>query len=156
MTQHLRLVVFAPMWIGCATVLHGTTQQIRFHSIPPGAIARVGNQTVTTPGDLTLSRNSAYEVKFVKPGYIPTYGYIRQSRSEAVWGNLLLGGIGFFVDISNGAAYDLEPDTVSVMLLFEPTAAGKAANTSVLEDMPAAIPEQPPEPSKPPRSIENQ
>ena len=157
MTHRLRLIVFAcaPMWIGCATVLHGTTQQIRFESIPTEATAHVGTQMVTTPGELTLSRKTAYEVEFEKPGYVPAHSHIGQASSGAVWGNLLLGGlIGIIVDASNGAAYELDPSTVSVTLLPEPSAEGNVADTNAPQVMPAAIPEQPPELPKPMRSVE--
>ncbi len=147
---HLIVLACAPVWIGCATVLHGTTQQVRFESMPPAATAHVGVQTVTTPGDLSLSRKSAYDVEFEKPGYLPAHSHIGQVSSGAVWGNLLLGGIiGMIVDSSNGAAYNLDPGTVSVTLLPEPTAEGKAADTNAPQVMPVAIPEQPPEPSNP-------
>src|SRR5438046_10562760 len=98
------LAAIAASVAGCATLTHGTRQQVRFESTPSEATVEVGALTVTTPGELTLSRGSTYDVEFVKRGYIPAHGHIGQSSSDAVWGNLLLGGlVGLIVDYSDGA-----------------------------------------------------
>ena len=132
---------------GCATVIHGTNQQIRFESTPSGATAQVrataktGTQSVTTPGQLTLSRDSSYDVTFEKPAYLPAHAHVGQSASGAVWGNILLGGIiGFIVDLSDGAAYNLEPETVSTTLVADPAATPPTESHTAPNSAPAAIP----------------
>lgn len=87
-------------------------------------MAAAGSQTVTTPGKLSLERDRSYDVTFEKPGYLPAHTHVSQEASGAVWGNILLGGlIGICVDFSNGAAYNLEPGTVSATLIADPSTA---------------------------------
>jgi uncharacterized protein YceK len=50
------LLVLAPLLSGCATVIHGTRQNVRVETDPPGATASAGGQKITTPGVLTLKR----------------------------------------------------------------------------------------------------
>ena len=132
---------------GCATVINGTTQRVRFDSTPSGATAQIGatgktaTQTVTTPGQLTLSRDSSYEVAFEKPGYIPAHARVDQATSDAVWVNILIGGIiGIIVDYSDGAAYDLVPETVSTTLVADPTTPPPTEGHTSPDSDPAAIP----------------
>jgi hypothetical protein len=121
--SHLILIACAPMWIGCATIVHGTTQKIRIESNPAAATAHIGAQTVLTPSEVSLSRDGSYDVEIEKAGYISARSHIGQTTSGVVWANLLLGGvIGMIVDASTGAAYDLDPSTVSVTLLPDPNA----------------------------------
>jgi len=133
-------VALAAGLMGCATIIHGTTQEIHFDSTPSGATASVGSQTVTTPGQLSLQRDRSYDVAFEKPGYLPAHTHVGQSASGAVWGNILLGGlIGLCVDYSNGAAYNLEPETVSATLVADPSAAPAPEAHTASESPPAAV-----------------
>jgi hypothetical protein len=124
------LSILAAWLAGCATIVHGTKQQVRVETTPAGAKASVGSQTVTTPGELTLPREYSYIVNFEKPGYAPTYAHIEQTTSRFVWGNILLGGfMGAGIDYANGAAYDLGPVTVSAELAPIPDAEPAPAAT---------------------------
>jgi PEGA domain len=128
-TAWLATTWLATTWLsGCATIVHGTNQQVRVETTPPGAKASVGSQSITTPGELSLPREFSYIVNFEKPGYAPTYAHISQATSNYVWGNLLLGGfMGASIDYANGAAYDLGPTTVSATLEpIEPIADGES------------------------------
>lgn len=138
----LPLSLLAAGLAGCATVIHGTTQQVRFESAPPGVTASAGSQTVTTPGELKLARDRSYEVTFEKPGYVSAHSHIGQTESGAVYGNILLGGlIGLLVDYSNGAAYDLQPATVFATLVVDPAMGTPVAKT---DSAPTATPAQQP------------
>ncbi len=113
----LVVAMFVAGMAGCATIVHGTTQQVRVETTPAGAKASVGSQTIITPGELTLPREYSYIVNLEKPGYTPTYAHINQATSNYVWGDLLLGGfMGAAVDYSDGAAYELAPAIVSATL----------------------------------------
>jgi hypothetical protein len=114
----LLLGIAALMANGCATIMTGTTEKIRFTSTPPGATAKVASgQEVTTPGDLDLQRDRSYEVRFEKEGCLPARRSINQTSNNWFIGNVLLGGlIGMLVDSSNGAAYHLEPRVVDATL----------------------------------------
>ena len=104
---------------GCATVINGTKQTIPIRSNPPGATARVlpANVVVTTPAEVELERKKAHTVRIELEGYCRESTYIDRTTSEALAGNILLGGlIGMSVDASNGAAFDLKPCGVDVTL----------------------------------------
>src|SRR5579871_5440773 len=68
---------------GCATVIHGSYQEVRIESTPPGAPAIVTAQAsergplfldtqkhrVTAPATVRLLRDNTYRVELQKPGY---------------------------------------------------------------------------------------
>jgi len=119
----LAIVLLATSLAGCATIVHGTTQQVRIETIPAGAKASVGSQTITTPGELTLPREYSFIVNFEKPDCLPTYAHVESETSNLVWGNIFLGGfVGAAIDFASGAAYDLQPATVSATLASNPAA----------------------------------
>src|SRR5512139_1911379 len=79
----------------CATMVNGTSQDINLTSIPAGTVARIepGGQTVTTPGNARLARKTSYVVTFEHDGYASQNAYLDRQTSDAVWGNILLGGL---------------------------------------------------------------
>jgi hypothetical protein len=104
---------------GCATILHGTTQKVDLSSNPAGASARIdpGGVLVTTPASVELGRQYDYQVQFEMPNYKPKRAYVDRETAPATYLNLLLGGIiGLSVDYSSGAAYQLVPDHLDVVL----------------------------------------
>ena len=108
---------------GCATVIHGGTQDIRVTSNPTGAVVRVNlnNTATTTPGMITLNRKeTAYVLTFEKQGYKSVEVPLKRSLGGWVFGNVLLGlyGIlfGIVIDFSSGAAYKLTPAEVNTIL----------------------------------------
>lgn len=104
---------------GCASIVHGTRQDVTIETDPPGATVisrRLPSQTVT-PADLTLKRKYEYEFQIEKPGYKTEYVLVEKNISGWFWGNLLFGGIiGIIVDMNNGAGYKLEPEDVFIKL----------------------------------------
>ena len=123
----LAIVLLATSLAGCATIVHGTTQQVHIETIPAGAKASVGSQTITTPGELTLPREYSFIVNFEKPDCLPTYAHVESETSNLVWGNIFLGGfVGAAIDFASGAAYDLQPATVSATLASNPAAEPQA------------------------------
>ena len=125
------IIALLAVWLaGCATIVHGTTQQVHIESIPAGATASVGSQTITTPGELTLPREYSVIVNFEKPDCLPTYAHVESEVSNLVWGNIFLGGfVGAAIDFASGAAYDLQPATVSATLVSNPAAETPASPT---------------------------
>lgn len=84
---------------------------------------------ITTPGELTVPREYAFIVNFEKPGCLPTYAHVEPRVSNVVWGNIFLGGfVGAAIDFASGAAYELQPATVSATLA--PNPAEESAATS--------------------------
>jgi hypothetical protein len=127
---------------GCATVLHGTRQNVRVETDPPGATASAGGQTVTTPGVLKLHRKETnLEVVVEKEGYVSVRVPLARQFDVPYPGDLVLtvsamvgaavtkswfGAIGLpvaavGVDIATGANYRIEPS--KIFLRLEPVVA---------------------------------
>ena len=121
----LSCVISALFAYSCATIIHGSDQEINITSEPGSAQILIttakGNVTVwegTTPALIELPREDEYKVTVSLEGYEAGEVYIDQKLSTAFWGNILCGGvIGIIVDLSNGAAYDLEPEQIHVSLV---------------------------------------
>lgn len=109
---------------GCATVINGTSQDVKFRSDPGGAQVKLtGGQSCTTPCEVSLKRRHDLRADFSKTGFKPAYVLIQSKTGGAMAGNLLLGGIiGGAVDAANGASNHLSPSPVNVKLAAEGTA----------------------------------
>ncbi|GIW44118.1 MAG: hypothetical protein KatS3mg077_1400 [Candidatus Binatia bacterium] len=104
---------------GCATVISGPTQQVRIISDPPGAVVTIGTRQLTTPATVELPRKSNYRLTIEKEGYEPAQREISRKINSQVYWNALAGGmiLGFIVDSTTGALYELEPSVVQVSLV---------------------------------------
>jgi hypothetical protein len=120
---------------GCATIMHGSTQQVTVTSRPMGANVLVdGGLRYKTPAILSLSRKESHTVEISYDGYQTETVDIKRVTSGAVYGNILAGGlIGYAVDSSSGGAYRLEPEQISVDLRQIPTAAVESAPPAVID-----------------------
>ena len=103
---------------GCATVVKGTTQTIPVNSDPTGAEVVVNNNVLgITPTEIKLKRKKDHQIMIRKEGYNSVTMPILKSVGGAVWGNILAGGlIGWGVDATSGAQYNLSPETIYVTL----------------------------------------
>lgn len=103
---------------GCATVIKGRTQTVPVSSDPAGAEIIVNHVPMgITPAQLELRRKHDYIITLQKDGYAPASVPVLKSIGGAVWGNILAGGlIGWGVDATSGAQYNLSPETVYVRL----------------------------------------
>jgi hypothetical protein len=108
------LVVFT----GCATIVKGTTQTIPVSSDPSGADVRLdGLLYGQTPTTLEVKRKRNHLILIEKTGYQPKSVPITKNIGGAVWGNILAGGlIGWGVDATSGAQYNLTPEVITVKL----------------------------------------
>lgn len=115
---------------GCATILTGTHQDLGLAVEPAGAEVSVYHMNgermagpAASPGTVKVHRpanTEAYLVVASRSGYCPKYWVTDVRENPVAWGNLLLGGIvGLLVDASNGAAYYVEPGTISATLVDE-------------------------------------
>lgn len=111
------LILCGPL-MGCATIVKGTTQKIPIASDPPGAEVNADGQLMgQTPVEITLERKRDHLVTISKEGYGPKSIAITKSTGGAVWGNILAGGlIGWGIDATSGAQYNLSPESISVQL----------------------------------------
>ena len=103
---------------GCATVIKGSHQTVPMASVPPGADVLVDGTLVgQTPLKVEMKRKHDHLVTIQKTGYKPESIAVVKDVGGAVWGNIIAGGlIGWGVDASTGAQYNLTPKTVSVEL----------------------------------------
>jgi hypothetical protein len=86
---------------GCASVFHGTRQKVEIFTDPPGATATAGDQQVTTPGVLKLSRKvKNTEIRIEKEGFAPKTVLLERRTSGLVWLNV----VGFPAGFLGGAA----------------------------------------------------
>lgn len=140
------LLLFLLCSSGCATIISGTTERIRFESTPPGAQLTVDGRRYTTPAEVELRRLKNHDAEFVLPEYLPVQRQVLRTTNAWVYGNILIGGlIGLMVDFANGAANDLAPDVVRVQLVRQPMATKPESppNGAPSEPSPAAEPPPP-------------
>jgi hypothetical protein len=121
------LLALAPFLSGCATVIHGTRQDVRVETDPPGATASAGDQKITTPGVLSLKRREkALEIVVEKEGYETRRVALTRKDSGWDW----LNAIGIPVGIGVGGAIGHRSD--SGFLAFEGAATGALIGGAVL------------------------
>lgn len=103
---------------GCATIMHGTTQQVGIESTPSGAKVTVDGQFFgTTPIVANLKRGENHTVKIEMEGYLPYETTLVKKISGWVWGNIVFGGvIGLAVDAITGGLYQLSPEQIHATL----------------------------------------
>src|SRR5262249_14359471 len=137
------LILAAVFWQGCATIMHGSTQQVTVTSTPVGANVLVDSgMRFKTPAAIMLSRKETHTIEISMDGYQTETVDIKRVTSDAAFGNLLFGGlIGAAVDTSSGAAYRLEPEDIRIDLRPIPVET---------ESAPKVIDAKPPPPSETP------
>ena len=120
MTTSRRLLAFvlAVGSTGCATIMHGTRQDVSITSVPSGAAVTVNGQDKgKTPIAVELARKDKHLVKVELAGYLPFEQYLVRKVSGWVWGNLVFGGIpGLAVDAITGGLYKVAPEEVTATL----------------------------------------
>lgn len=111
-------VLIAAFSQGCATIMHGSTQQVTVNSTPMGANVLVdGGMHFKTPAAIMLSRKETHTIEISMDGYQTETVDIKRVLSGATAGNLLFGGlIGAAIDTSSGGAYRLEPEDIKIDL----------------------------------------
>ena len=113
----LSIILFITL-TGCATIIHGKSQEIFVDSRPPGAIVRVNNSATATPGRIMLDRSKPrYTLIFEKENYRPVTVELQRGLDGWLFGNILfgLGGvIGLAVDFLTGSAYKIRPSEVTI------------------------------------------
>jgi len=100
---------------GCATIIHGTQQDVGISRTPRGATITIDNiDKGATPVVAKLKRKENHTVKIQLAGYQPFETTLTHSVSGWVWGNIAIGGlIGLAVDAVSGGIYKLTPEQVS-------------------------------------------
>ena len=151
MSRLLAVVLIAALLAGCASIIHGSRQDIRVTSNPSGAVVRVNlnNTATTTPGVLNLNRKEiGYVLTFEKEGYKPVEVSLRRTTGGWLFGNILFGGIiGIVIDFASGSAYKLTPSEVEVALGEKSASIKNASKDSLLvfvdlEQLPESVKER--------------
>jgi len=118
LAQFAIIAICVRLAIGCATIIHGTTQEIDITSAPDQAEVWIdGARMGTTPTKVTLKRNGTFQVTVKKEGYKEATVKISGTTSAWIIGNVIFGGIiGCGIDFISGGAYDLKPERVDINL----------------------------------------
>ena len=105
--------------VSCASIIHGSRQDISVNSVPSGAKVMVkGVHMATTPAVIELKRKESNIIlRFEKEGYEPVEIALNRSVDGWIAGNIVFGGlIGLAIDFIDGAAYKLNPSEVDAVL----------------------------------------
>lgn len=122
----MKLVACAVLFlsVGCASIVHQTTQQIPVRSEPAGAAVTVAcgdvfnDPKLVTPTTVVVHRKPDHcVIGLAREGYLPNNVVLKKAVSGWYVANILIGGIvGFIVDAANGAMWNRAPDAVDVKL----------------------------------------
>jgi hypothetical protein len=114
--QFIFIALCVRLAVGCATIIHGSTQDISISSAPDQAEVWIdGSRMATTPTKVTLKRKDNYLVTIKKEGYKEATVKIEGTTSAWIIGNVIFGGIiGCGVDFITGGAYDLKPERLDI------------------------------------------
>jgi len=104
--------------VGCASIMHGTRQEVGVTSTPSGArVFDNGTPLGTTPAVVNLKRRHNHIVRVELDGYQPFEIALTRHVTGWIWGNIFFGGlVGFVIDAADGAIYQLEPENIVAAL----------------------------------------
>ena len=113
------LVLAATGLMGCATFIHGSSQEVEVTSTPSGAQVEVDGRPVgETPTTAVLERDRRYSVRIYQKGYAPHRTVLRPGRSLGTAANIFNFLVpGLLVDASTGALHALNPGEVRADLV---------------------------------------
>ncbi len=100
---------------GCALVMDGTSQEVSFSSVPPGARFSVAGHEAETPATVDVPKVD-FTIVFSKPGYHPRAFELKRQTSAWFYASLVMGVISASVDVLSGAWTEFQTDRVHVVL----------------------------------------
>ena len=117
MTKNIALMatvlVSAGIFSGCATIVSGKTQEVKFISDKPVEVT-VDNQTITTPATVKLRREDSSKIAKVQCDGKTEQVVLQKKVNPWFAGNLLIGGVfGSTTDYASDAMWEYE-DTVKI------------------------------------------
>lgn len=92
---------------GCATIIRGTEQKLKFETEPSGATVTVGDKQYTTPVTLSLKRRREYTVLVNKEGYVPIQFVLKGTWDGASLSSAALPGGSLMVATDRAGGADL-------------------------------------------------
>lgn len=128
----LLLILISFLFSGCATLIHGSSQEMFLTCEPRVAAVFVdGNYLGKTPMNARLARGKNHLLKIELTGYKPFEATLTRRLDGWIFGNILLGGIiGIAVDAASGSMYRLSPKDIYPELT--PLAANDSTGTKAL------------------------
>lgn len=108
----------ATMLGACATIMHGTSQEMTFQSSPEEVTVTVGGRILgKTPITSRLDKKADQSVVFSKDGYKPVTMALTTTLDSWFWGNLAgLYVFGSTTDVMNGSVNQYVPSQYFVTL----------------------------------------
>lgn len=102
----------------CATIIHGSRQDVSIASNPSSAVVSIdGVEVGRTPLTTELSRKGHHAIKIELDGYMPFETQFTRKVDGWIAGNILFGGlIGLAVDAISGGMYKLTPEQLQAEL----------------------------------------
>ena len=127
----LTIIVCAALLGGCASIMHGTSQEMTFQSSPEEVTVTVSGRVIgKTPVTSRLDKKSGQSVAFSKDGYRPVTMELTTTLDPWFWGNIVLGGfIGSTTDGINGSVNQYSPSQYFVTLT--PEGASRMENSTL-------------------------
>lgn len=118
----------------CATIVHGTNENVSISSNPSNAKVFVDHKYVgATPKIVTMSRKEKHVVRIELEGYQPYEMTLSPHLSGWAFGNIVFGGfIGLAVDAVSGGLYQLTPDQINAEMLKNEVAFSKKGDETVV------------------------
>lgn len=120
------------LW-ACATIIHGSSQEVSINSQPTGAKVTIDGQPAgNTPVVSHLRRKDPHKITINMDGYQPFELATTRSVSGWVWGNIVFGGlIGLAVDAITGGLYNVKPEQVQAQLAKAGASRGVVQNGNI-------------------------
>jgi hypothetical protein len=127
----LTIIVCTALLGGCASIMHGTSQEMTFQSSPEEVTVTVSGRIIgKTPVTSRLDKKSGQSVAFTKDGYKPVTMELTTTLDPWFWGNIVLGGfIGSTTDGINGSVNQYSPSQYFVTLT--PEGASRMENSTL-------------------------
>lgn len=109
------LTMIASSLAGCATIVQGPKEDVKFASVPNGVVVKAADRQIITPGEIGLKRNTDQKVVFEKEGFPAREIVLESKPSWWLLGNLAFGGIiGLIIDLATGSGFRLKPANVEM------------------------------------------
>lgn len=118
---------------GCATIICGTRQTVKFASTPTNASVLIDEVNVgQTPFETRLKRDREYKVVIKLDGYLPYETKLTKEFNAWYIGNIVFGGlIGLIIDPITGAIYKLSPKELNAQLQQGTTSSVKTEKNQI-------------------------
>jgi len=118
------------IFTNCATIIHGTKQDVSISSNPSKAVVTIDNvEKGMTPVTVELSRKDHHTVQINLNGFMPYETKLTRKADGWIAGNIVFGGlIGLAVDAITGGMYKLTPDQLQAELRNQTTSVKQDKN----------------------------